>query len=117
MRGFAFRMHPPALPQNINDHHHSKTTMPNTPSAKKRLRQSLERRTRNRAVKSAVKTQLRKVTEANASGNKEQIQTEFRLAVKKLDQAASKGVLHRNAASRLKSRLNKRLKATKPAVG
>ena len=87
--------------------------MPNTKSAKKRLRQSLERRTRNRAVKSAVKTQIRKATDIVQAGNAEQTQTEFRLAVKKLDQAASKGVLHRNTAARLKSRLNARLKAAK----
>jgi small subunit ribosomal protein S20 len=85
--------------------------MPNTKSAKKRLRQSLERRARNRGVKSAVKTQIRKASDALQAGNAEQTQTEFRLAVKKLDQAASKGVLHRNTAARLKSRLNARLKA------
>jgi small subunit ribosomal protein S20 len=90
--------------------------MPNTKSAKKRHRQSLERRTRNRAVKSAVKTQIRKASETGAGGNADQTKTEFRLAVKKVDQAAAKGVLHRNTASRLKSRLNKRLKAAaKPA--
>ena len=90
--------------------------MPNTKSAKKRHRQSLERRARNRAVKSAVKTQIRKTTETGASGDAEKTKTEFRLAIKKLDQAASKGVLHRNTAARLKSRLNKRLKtAAKPA--
>lgn len=90
--------------------------MPNTKSAKKRHRQSLERRTRNRAVKSSVKTQIKKASEAGATGNAEQTQVEFRLAVKKVDQAASKGVLHRNTAARLKSRLNKRLKkAVKPS--
>jgi small subunit ribosomal protein S20 len=89
--------------------------MPNTKSAKKRLRQSLERRARNRAVKSAVKTQIRKASDAVTAGNAEQTQAEFRLAVKKLDQAASKGVLHRNTAARLKSRLNARVKAAKPA--
>jgi small subunit ribosomal protein S20 len=93
--------------------------MPNTKSAKKRHRQSLERRTRNRAVRSAVKSQVRKAADTGKSGSTEQTQTEFRLAVKKLDQAAAKGVLHRNTAARLKSRLNKRLKAAKaaPAAG
>ena len=89
--------------------------MPNTKSAKKRLRQSLERRTRNRAVKSSVKSQMRKVREAAQAKNLEQGQTEFRLAVKKLDQAAAKGALHRNTAARLKSRLSARLKAAKAA--
>jgi small subunit ribosomal protein S20 len=89
--------------------------MPNTKSAKKRHRQSLERRTRNRAVRSAVKSQVKKAAEVGKTGNAEQSQTEFRLAVKKIDQSAAKGVLHRNTASRLKSRLAKRLKAAKPA--
>jgi small subunit ribosomal protein S20 len=60
-----------------------------------------------------VKSQVRKASETGKSGNAEQTQTEFRLAVKKVDQAAAKGVLHRNTAARLKSRLSKRLKAAK----
>ena len=87
--------------------------MPNTKSAKKRLRQNTVRRTRNRAAKSNLKTQIRKVTEAIATGDAEKAATEFRLAVKKVDQAASKGVLHKNTAARLKSRLSKRIKAAK----
>jgi small subunit ribosomal protein S20 len=87
--------------------------MPNTKSAKKRLRQSLERRARNRAVKSNVKTQVRKVTDAVGAGNVELGTTELRLAAKKLDRAAAHGVIHKNAAARLKSRLSKRLKTAK----
>lgn len=87
--------------------------MPNTKSAKKRLRQSLERRARNRAVKSNVKSQVRKVADAVQSGNAELGSTEFRLAAKKLDRAAAHGVIHKNAAARVKSRLSKRLKAAK----
>ena len=87
--------------------------MPNTKSAKKRLRQSLERRTRNRAVKSAVKSQMRKVRDAVTTKDVEKGQTEFRVAVKKLDQAAAKRVLHPNTVARLKSRLSARLKAAK----
>ncbi len=87
--------------------------MPNTKSAKKRLRQSLERRTRNRATKSTIKTQVRKVTDAVGAGNVEVGTSEFRLATKKLDRAAAHGVIHKNAAARMKSRLSKRLKAAK----
>jgi len=89
--------------------------MPNTKSAKKRLRQSLERRTRNRTAKSAVKTQLRKIRELAASGEVDKVKAEMPLTTKKLDQAASRGVLHRNTAARLKSRLSKRLKAASVA--
>ena len=79
--------------------------MPTTKSAKKRLRQSLERRTKNRAVKSAVKTQVRKVRRAVDAGDMTLAETEFRLAAKKLDRAGAKRVIHPNAAARTKSRL------------
>jgi small subunit ribosomal protein S20 len=79
--------------------------MPTTKSAKKRLRQSLERRTKNRAAKSAVKTQVRKVRAAVAAGDIALAQTELRLAAKKLDRAGVKRIIHPNAASRTKSRL------------
>lgn len=91
--------------------------MPNTKSAKKRLRQSLERRTRNRAVKSTVKTTLRQVREAVAAGNVTEAQAGFKTAQKKLDQAAAKGVIHKNAAARLKSRLSARIKAAAKPKG
>ncbi|HMC09906.1 MAG TPA: 30S ribosomal protein S20 [Pirellulaceae bacterium] len=79
--------------------------MPTTKSAKKRLRQSLERRALNRAAKSAMKTQVRKVREAVAAGDMAKAETELRLAAKKLDRAGLKRVIHPNAAARTKSRL------------
>ena len=90
--------------------------MPNTKSAKKRLRQSLERRARNRAVKSTLKTQIKKVHTAVQAGDTAATGDEFRTAVKKLDQAGAKGVIHRNKAARLKSSLSAHLKATRPAA-
>jgi small subunit ribosomal protein S20 len=87
--------------------------MPNIKSAAKRLRQNTARRARNRAARRTVKTQCRKVEEVLESGNPEQAQAEFRAAVRGLDQAAAKGVIHRNAAARLKSRLSAKLKAAK----
>ena len=91
--------------------------MPNTKSAKKRLRQSLVRRTRNRAAKSGLKTQIRKVTEAITAGDAEKAQAEYQLVAKKLDKAASAKVIHANAAARTKSRLSARLKAAKQKAG
>lgn len=85
--------------------------MPNIKGAGKRHRQSLVRRDKNRAVKSSIKTQLKKVAATVPAGDKEKSATEIRLAQKKLDQAAAKGVIHKNKASRLKSRLSKRVKA------
>jgi len=87
--------------------------MPNTKSAKKRLRQSLVRRARNRAYKSALKTQIRKVREEIAAGNLEAGEMEFRLAAKRVDKAAAAGVVHPNLAARVKSRLSAALKAAK----
>ena len=87
--------------------------MPNSPQAKKRQRTNEERRIRNRATKHAIKTQLKKVTTAVAAGKVTDGESEFRLAVKKLDKAAAKGVIHKNAAARTKSRLSARLKAAK----
>ena len=84
--------------------------MPNSASAKKRLRQNITRRARNRSTKSAVRTQVRKVREAITAGDAEKSATEFRLCAKKLDQAAAKNVIHANAAARTKSRLSKAIK-------
>jgi small subunit ribosomal protein S20 len=87
--------------------------MPTTKSAKRRLRQSLERRAQNRSVKSAIRTQVRKVREAVAAGDLTKAQTEFRLATKKLDRAGAKRVIHPNAAARTKARLAHLMKGAK----
>jgi small subunit ribosomal protein S20 len=87
--------------------------MPTTKSAKKRHRQSLQRRTKNRAVKSAVKTQVRKVRRAVEAGDIAAAEQELRLAAKKLDRAGVKRVIHPNAASRTKSRLAHLIKTAK----
>ena len=87
--------------------------MPTTSSAKKRLRQNTVRRTRNRAVKSALKTQLRKVREAATAGNIPEAEAEYRTAAKKLDREGARNVIHRNKAARTKSRLQKLIKKAK----
>ena len=87
--------------------------MPHTKSAKRRLRQSLERRAKNRAIKSAIKTQVRKVRQAIAAGDIATAETELRLAAKKLDRAGVKRMIHPNAAARTKSRLARLIHATK----
>ena len=87
--------------------------MPNTPSAKKRMRQDAVRRSRNRSTKSSLRTQLRKVREAIAAKKLDESKAEFQTLVKKLDQAAGKKVIHANVASRTKSRLSHAIKALK----
>jgi small subunit ribosomal protein S20 len=87
--------------------------MPNTKSAKKRLKQSLVRRSRNRAAKSELKTLSRKVREGIAAGKLDEATTEYRALSRKLDRAAAGNVLHDNAAARVKSRLSAAIKAAK----
>jgi small subunit ribosomal protein S20 len=79
--------------------------MPHTKSAKKRLRQYAKQRTRNRAVKKAVKLQVRAVQQAPKDASADQLREEFRKAVKQLDKAAAKRVIHPNLAARKKSQL------------
>ena len=87
--------------------------MPNSLSAKKRLRQNEVRRARGRSIKSAVRTQIRKVRTAISEGSVEESESAFRLATKKLDQAAAGNVIHVNTAARTKSRLSKAIKSLK----
>jgi small subunit ribosomal protein S20 len=90
--------------------------MPNIKSAKKRLRQSIVRRTRNRAAKSSLKSQIKKLTAAIAAKDIATAETLFVGTQKKLDQAAAKKIIHRNAAARVKSRLSAKIKALKKPV-
>lgn len=90
--------------------------MPNTASAKKRLRQNEKQRTQNRAIKSNIRAQIRKVREAALAGDTEAAESHFRLAAKRLDRAGAKGVIHRNAAARTKSRLQHAIKRAKASA-
>ena len=89
--------------------------MPNTASAKKRFRQNEVLRLRNRSVKSAVRTQIKKVRAAIAAGEIDKAESEFILAAKKLDKAGANRVLHPNTSARYKSRLQRAIKAAKTA--
>lgn len=83
--------------------------MPNIDSAKKRARQTVRRTAVNHARKSRVRSFTRKVEEALAAGDKSQALAALKAAEPELMRAASKGVVHRNTASRKVSRLAKRL--------
>lgn len=84
--------------------------MANTSSAKKATRKIAARTAVNKNRRSRVRTFLRKVEEALASGNKEAAVAAFAAAQPELMRAASKGVIHRNTASRKVSRLAHRVK-------
>jgi small subunit ribosomal protein S20 len=79
--------------------------MPHTRSAKKQLRKSQKRRLHNRAIKKAIKNQVKKVLEISEKGKLEDLRKEFILAVKKLDTAAAHRIVHPNLAARKKSQL------------
>jgi small subunit ribosomal protein S20 len=78
-------------------------------SAIKRHRQSLKRAARNKAVRTRIKHVLRELRETIARGDLPAAEEKLRLAVKTLTKAVSKGVLHRNNASRRISRLSQRV--------
>lgn len=81
----------------------------NIKSAIKRNRQNEKRRLRNRVYRGSTRTQIKKARLAISSGEKETALVEVNEAIRKLDRAASKGVIHKNNAARRKSRLMKRL--------
>lgn len=90
--------------------------MANTPQSKKRARQIEARTAVNKARRSRIRTFLRKVEEAIASGNPDAATTALRNAQPELARGVTKGVLHKNTASRKMSRLAARVKALSPAV-
>lgn len=79
--------------------------MANIKSAKKRILVAQTKTDRNKAIKSGVKTAIKKVTVAIQSGDKEAAKAALLAATSELDTAASKGVYHKNYASRKVSRL------------
>ena len=87
--------------------------MPNTKSAEKRLRQNEERRRRNRQRKSVLKNQVKKVREAVKGGDVERAEQEYVRAAHFLDRAAARNLIHRNAAARTKSRIQKSIRLAK----
>jgi small subunit ribosomal protein S20 len=85
--------------------------MANTPQSKKRARQTERRTAVNKARRSRIRTFLRKVEEAIASGNKDAAVEALRSAQPELMRGVTKGVFHKNTASRKMSRLSARVNA------
>ncbi|MEW6067419.1 MAG: 30S ribosomal protein S20 [Nitrospirota bacterium] len=80
-------------------------------SAIKKARQSVKRNLRNRTVSSRVKTIIKKIESLITSGNKEEVSKTLIQATKEITKAASKGVIHKNTASRKISRLTRKANA------
>ncbi|AOX05189.1 30S ribosomal protein S20 [Corynebacterium sp. NML98-0116] len=83
--------------------------MANIKQQKKRVLTNEKRRVRNKSVRSAVRTEIRKFREAVESGDKAAAEKQLRFASRKLDKAVSKGVFHRNNAANKKSNMARAL--------
>ena len=81
--------------------------MANIRSQIKRNRQTIKRQARNKAVRSELRTRTKRANSAIAEGDENSEET-IRLAIKRIDKAAAKGVIHKNQAANRKSRLMKR---------
>lgn len=84
--------------------------MPNIKSAKKRVLVNKINNASNRAAKTEMKTMVKKFDAAVAAGG-DAAQAAYKAAVKNIDQAAAKGIIHKNTAARKKSQLTKKLNA------
>jgi len=87
--------------------------MANIKSARKRARQAIHRRDHNMALRTRVRSAIKDVKKAIAAGNKDQAAKELRDAQGVIDRVVAKGILHRNAGDRHKSRLAQAIKGLK----
>ncbi|MCC5973093.1 MAG: 30S ribosomal protein S20 [Rubellimicrobium sp.] len=90
--------------------------MANSPQSKKRARQNERRQTINKMRRSRIRTHLRKVEEAIASGDQDAAAAALRTAQPEVMRGVTKGVVHKNTAARKMSRLSHRVKAIGAAV-
>lgn len=83
--------------------------MPNIKSQIKRMKQAEENRLRNKSVKTGLKSYIKKLEVAISSGDMDEAKNLLPIVISKIDKAASKGVIHKNTASRQKARLAKKV--------
>ena len=81
--------------------------MPNIKSAKKRVRSNAKKETVNTFVSSSMKTAIKNVEKSAKAGNHEETAKNLNIAVQRIDKAVNSGLVHKNKAARLKSRLTK----------
>ncbi len=84
--------------------------MANSVSARKRARQAERHRQHNQALRSHVRTKIKKVLRAIESGDKSAAEEAYKAAVPAIDRSVSQGIMHANKAARHKSRLNQHLR-------
>jgi len=83
--------------------------MPNIKSAKKRVKVTRARTLKNKMLRSELKTAIKKYYAATAAGDKAAAEASYVAAVKKVDQASARGIIHKNKAARKKSQFTKTL--------
>ena len=81
--------------------------MPNIKSAKKRMRSSVKKTEVNTIIDSSMRTAIKKFEKEVKAGNKEQASNNLNIAIQRIDKAKTAGLVHKNKAARLKSRLIK----------
>ncbi len=81
--------------------------MPNIKSAKKRVRSNGKREKVNTLITSSMRTAVKKFEKSVKEGNEEEIATNLNIALQRIDKACSSGLIHKNKAARMKSRLMK----------
>ena len=86
-------------------------TLANIKSAKKRIKVIEAKTLQNKMFKTQLKTEIKKYEAALAAGDVELAQATYKAATKKIDQAASRGIIHKNAAAHKKSQFTKKLNA------
>ena len=85
--------------------------MANSAASKKRARQAVKPNQHNSQIRAKVRTFVKKVVSAISAGNKKEAISGFKVMQKNVDQAVSKGLIHKNQAARKKSRLISQIKA------
>ena len=107
----------PSFPQNFKElrlwsrgSRNWSITMANTAQAEKRARQAQAQRAHNMSLRSTLRTAVKKVRKAVAEGNKTAAQAVFQASISTIDSIADKKIIHKNTASRTKSRLSAAVK-------
>ena len=85
--------------------------MANSPQTRKRARQNVTRNARNRSYRSSVRTNIKSLLKTIDAGDTDGAPIAYQRAVSSIDKGTSKGLIHKNRAARLKSRLNRRVRA------
>lgn len=88
-----------------------KAKMPNIKSAKKRVKVTETKTLQNKMFRTQLKTAMKKYEAAVAAGNTEEAQETYKAAVKKIDMAVARGLIHKNTAAHKKSQFTKKLNA------